>query len=92
MVISGSLGRQVALDIENMPHIQSIYIFCGNETIHEALVCKISKVMGVRTEIEPICKALQTVRENCGRVMVWITFNNVDALFMYTQLLKEAGK
>ena len=42
------------------------------------------------TDIKPICKALQIDRENCDRAMISITFNGVDALFMYTQLLKEA--
>ena len=48
------------------------------------------KVKGVFTEIESICKALQIDGENCDRAMVSISFKGIDALFMYTQLLKEA--
>ena len=89
IIVSGSLGRQVVPDFENMPQVQSIYIFCGNKAIHEEWTTKMPKVKGVFTEIEPICKALQIDGQNCDRAMVSISFNGIDALFMYTQLLKE---
>ena len=90
IIVSGSLGRQVVPDFENMPQVQSIYIFCGNKSFHEEWASKIPKVKGVFTEIEPICKALQIDGQNCDRAMVSISFKGIDALFMYTQLLKEA--
>ena len=90
MIVSGSLGRQVVAEIESKPQLEAIYVFCGNKAAHEQWASKISKVKGVYTDIKPICKALQIDRENCDRAMVSITFNGIDALFMYTQLLKEA--
>ena len=90
IIVSGSLGRLVVPGFENMPQIQSIYIFCGNKAVHEEWTCKILKVKGVFTDIEPICKSLQIDREHCDRDMVSISFKGIDALFMYTQLLKEA--
>ena len=90
IIVSGSLDRQVVLDFENMPQVQSVYIFCGNKAIHEEWASKMPKVKGVFTEIEPICKALQIDGQNCDRAMVSISFNGIDALFMYTKLLKEA--
>ena len=90
IIVSGALGRQVAPEFENMPQVQSIYIFCGNKAFHEEWTSKIPKVKGVFTEIEPICKALQIDGQNCDRAMVSISFKGIDALFMYTQLLKEA--
>ena len=90
VIVSGSLGRQVIPDFEDMPQVQSVYIFCGNKAIHEQWASKITKVKGVYTDIKPICKALQIDRENCDRAMVSISFKGIDALFMYTQLLKEA--
>ena len=90
IIVSGSLGRQVVPDFEDMPQVQSIYIFCGNKAIHEEWASKMLKVKGIFTEIEPICKALQIDGQNCDRAMVSISFNGIDALFMYTQLLKEA--
>ena len=90
IIVSGALGRQVAPDLEDMPQIQSVYIFCGKKAIHEEWASKMPKVKGVFTDIEPICKALQIDGKNCDRAMVSISFNGIDALFMYTQLLKEA--
>ena len=84
------MGRQVVPDLEDMPQVQSVYIFCGKKAIYEEWASKMPKVKGVFTEIEPICKALQIDVENCDRAMVSISFKGIDALFMYTQLLKEA--
>ena len=64
--------------------------FCGNKSAHEEWACKIQKVNGVYTNIKPICKALQIDGKNCDRAMISISFKGTDALFMYTQLLKEA--
>ncbi|CAF4651435.1 unnamed protein product, partial [Rotaria sp. Silwood2] len=40
--------------------------------------------------IDSICEALRIDRENCDRALISISFNRLDPLFMYTQLLKEA--
>ena len=90
IIVSGSLGRQVVPNFEDMPQVQSIYIFCGNKAMHEEWASKMRKVKGIFTEIEPICKALQIDGKNCDRAMDSISFKGIDALFMYTQLLKEA--
>ena len=90
IIVSGALGRLVVPDLEDMPQVQSVYIFCGNKAIHEEWSSKMPKVKGVFTEIEPICKALQIDRQNCDRAMISISFKGIDVLFMYTQLLKEA--
>ena len=90
IIVSGALGRQVVPDLEDMSQVQSVYIFCSKKAIHEEWASNMSKVKGVFTEIELICKALQIDGQNCDRAMVSISFNGIDALFMYTQLLKEA--
>ncbi|CAF4671942.1 unnamed protein product, partial [Rotaria sp. Silwood2] len=90
MIVSGSLGRQIIADIEGWPQLESVYVFCRNQAINEQWANKIYKVKGVYTKIKPICKALQLDRENCDRAMISVTFNGLDPLFMYTQLLKEA--
>ena len=90
MIASGSLGRQVVPEVESKPQLESIYVFDGNKLAHEQWTSKIPKIKGVYTEIESIYKALQIDCENCNRAMISITFNGIDALLMYTQLLKEA--
>ncbi|CAF1149735.1 unnamed protein product [Rotaria sordida] len=89
MIVSGSLGQHVIPDIEAWSQLESVYVFCRDQVAHEQWASKISKVKGVHTKIKPICKALQIDRENCDRAMISISFNGIDPLFMYTQLLKE---
>ncbi|CAF0852822.1 unnamed protein product [Rotaria sordida] len=90
MIVSGSLGQKIAPEMEAMSPLESVYVFCGNQSYHEKWANKVSKIKGVYTKIEPICKALEIDRQRCDQAMISISFNGLDALFMYTQLLKEA--
>ncbi|CAF4640501.1 unnamed protein product, partial [Rotaria sp. Silwood2] len=90
MVVSGALGQHLIPVIQECPQLVSIYIFCDNQLIHERWVKTIAKVKGVYTEIDSICEALRIDRRNCDQDMISISFNRIDSLFMYTQLLKEA--
>ncbi|CAF5138369.1 unnamed protein product, partial [Rotaria sp. Silwood1] len=73
-----------------MPQLESVYVFCRNKSHHEQWANKVPKIKGTYTKIKPICKALQIDGENCDRSMISISYNGIDALFMYTQLFKEA--
>ena len=90
LIVSGSLGRHVVPCIEAMPQLKSVYVFCDNKMLHEEWVHKIPKVKGLYTQMGPIYEALQIDIKTYDRAMIPITFKDVDALFMYTQLLKEA--
>ncbi|CAF1305276.1 unnamed protein product [Rotaria sp. Silwood1] len=90
MIVSGALAQHIIPIIQECPQLVSIYILYDNQSIHEEWAKTIPKVKGIYTQIEPICKALQIDQENCDRAMISISFNRIDPLFMYTQLLKEA--
>ena len=75
--------------IRDMPQLQSIYILCTDKSIHEEWTLNMPKVKGVHTEIELIYRALQADCKSCDRGMIPITYSDIDALFMYAQLLKE---
>ncbi|CAF3830391.1 unnamed protein product [Rotaria sp. Silwood1] len=90
MIVSGALAQHIIPIIQECPQLVSIYILCDNQSIHEEWAKTIPKVKGIYTQIEPICKALQIDRRNCDQDMISISFNRIDPLFMYTQLLKEA--
>ncbi|CAF4379756.1 unnamed protein product [Rotaria sp. Silwood2] len=90
MIVSGALGRQVAPELQVMPQLEAIYVFCGNKSYHEEWAKTIPKVKGVYTDIKPICQALEIDRQRCDQAMIPVSFNGLDPLFMYTQLLKEA--
>ncbi|CAF3454978.1 unnamed protein product [Rotaria sp. Silwood1] len=89
MIVSGSVGRHLIPEIYTWPQLNSIYIFCGKQSVHEEWAKAISKIKGVYTKIKPICKALQIDREQCDQAMISISFHGIDALFMCTPLLKE---
>ncbi|CAF4377719.1 unnamed protein product, partial [Rotaria sp. Silwood2] len=90
MIVSSALAQNLVPIIQECPQLISIYVFCVNQSIHEEWVKTIPKIKGVYTQIEPICDALQIDRINCDQNMISISFNRIDPLFMYTQLLKEA--
>ncbi|CAF4935988.1 unnamed protein product [Rotaria sp. Silwood1] len=89
MIVSGSLGPQIIPDIQAWPQLDSVYVFCDNKSVHEQWVKAIPKVRGVYTQMEAICEALKADCERCDRAMIPISFNGIDPLFMYTQLLKD---
>ncbi|CAF1290116.1 unnamed protein product [Rotaria sordida] len=90
MIVSSSLGQKFVPKMEAIPQLESVYVFCGDQSYREQWANKVPKIKGVYTKIEPICKALEIDRQRCDQAMISISFNGLDALFMYTQLLKEA--
>ncbi|CAF4986870.1 unnamed protein product [Rotaria sp. Silwood1] len=90
MIVSGALGQHLIPRIQECSQLVSIYVFCENQSIHEQWTKKMAKVKGVYRQIEQICDALQIDSRNCDQDMISISFNRIDPLFMYTQLLKEA--
>ncbi|CAF1432424.1 unnamed protein product [Rotaria sordida] len=89
MIVSGAVQLQIILEIQACPQLDSIYVYCDDQLIHEHWAIKIPKVKGVYTQIQSICEELQIDRVHCDRSMIPISFNGIDPLFMYTQLLKE---
>ncbi|CAF4751052.1 unnamed protein product, partial [Rotaria sp. Silwood2] len=51
----------------------------------------IPKVKDVYTDIKSICQALEIDRQRCDQAMIPVSFNGLDPLFMYTQLLKSSS-
>ncbi|CAF4176102.1 unnamed protein product, partial [Rotaria sordida] len=90
MIVSGSLGQKIVPEMEAMPQLESVFVFCIKQSYHEQWAKKVSKIKGVYTRIEPLCKALEIDRQQCDQAMISVSFNGLDPLFMYTQLLKEA--
>ena len=101
MIVSGSLGQSVVPLVHGIPHLNSIYVFCGDRARHEPWTKKWSKIKGVFTDIRPICDALKAAAEQCVHDSIPISFvpspsetsrgksDQLDQSFMYSQLLKE---
>ncbi|CAF1504276.1 unnamed protein product, partial [Rotaria sordida] len=63
MIVSGSLGQKRVPGMEAIPQLESVYVFCSNQSYHEQWANKVPKIKGVYTKIEPICKALEIDRQ-----------------------------
>ncbi|CAF4288888.1 unnamed protein product, partial [Rotaria sordida] len=90
LIISGSLGQHIVPKIDGWTQLDSIYVYCSNQSIHEQWAKTMPKVKAIYTAIDSICEALQIDRERCDRALIPISFRGIDASFMYTQLFKEA--
>ncbi|CAF4530279.1 unnamed protein product [Rotaria sp. Silwood2] len=90
MIVSSTLAQNIVPIIQECPQLNSIYVLCDNSSTHEKWAKTIPKIKGVYKQIEPICDAIQIDRMNCDQHTIPISFNHIDPLFMYTQLLKEA--
>jgi tetratricopeptide (TPR) repeat protein len=88
--------------IHDIPQLKSIYVFCGvNKSKYEEWSKNYVKIKGVFTEIGLICKALKQDVHQVNQDAIAISFisasdspgniqlDQLDASFMYTQLLKE---
>ena len=100
MVVSGTLGEQIVPSVHVMPQLNSIYVFCSEKLHDEQWPRNWSKVKGIFTESFSLYKALkqatyhQEQDSNSVTIMsVDVTskqsLDQLDASFMYTQLLKE---
>jgi tetratricopeptide (TPR) repeat protein len=98
MIISGHLGHHILSFIQDISQLQSIYIFCEQQTKHEEWIKEYKKVKGVFNQVDPICNALKDDVRQSEIDMVpisiisipsTINLDELDPSFMYSQLLKE---
>jgi tetratricopeptide (TPR) repeat protein len=100
MIISNSLDRQVVPAIENVSQIDSIYILSNNNLENKMNIIKWTKVKGMFSQIDELCKSLKRDTRSCEYNMISISIlrsidssnrdlNELDQSFMYSQLLKE---
>ncbi|CAF3965354.1 unnamed protein product [Adineta steineri] len=84
-----------------MPHLDSIYIFCGNKLRHQGWAQNWTKIKGVHTNIKDICQALQLAVKQCDQDTIPVSFHPINEMaslenlnqlvptFMYTQIFKD---
>ncbi|CAF1205730.1 unnamed protein product [Rotaria magnacalcarata] len=92
MIVADPLGRHLISDIEIHTWLQldSIYVLHNKPSTQKQGTQTTSKFKGVYTQIESVGEALKFDAAQCDRAMTPMSFNGIDPLFMYTQLLKEA--
>ncbi|CAF1114435.1 unnamed protein product [Adineta ricciae] len=101
VISSGYMGQELVPRIHSMARVNSIYIFCGNQTAHKQWITKWSKIKGVYNHIQPICEALRSSVKQCNQDAIPVSFvvsddmssttdlNQLEPSFMYTQLFKN---
>jgi hypothetical protein len=100
LIVSGSLGEHLVLQIEHDIKLDSIYIFCWDKVKHEQWTNRDHhhKIIGVFTDIREICDQLKEDIKHCQHESTSIqtlssqtlkVVNHLDASFMYSQLFKE---
>lgn len=78
MIISGSLGQNIVPIVHPISSIDSIFIYCGNKSLHETWVKKWSKIKGVYTNITPICEILEKIVQNYRLTSIALYYLDVD--------------
>ena len=101
MITSGALGQAAVPMAHELPHIDAIYIFCGDKKKHQQWAQRWPKIKGVFTDMTPICEALRKATQLSDQNTISMSFvpntddnmskdlNELDKSFMYTQILKE---
>lgn len=101
VIISGSLGQRTVPRIHDLSHVDSIFIFCNNKSLHETWSKEWSKIKSVSTEISTIYETvkltIQQYEQNSISINFLTTngnilnkdFNEMNPSFIFTQILKE---
>ncbi|CAF1285744.1 unnamed protein product [Adineta steineri] len=101
VIVSGSLGQHLVPKIHSIPKLDTIYIFCGDQSRHEGWAHNWTKIKGVHANIKDICQALQLNIKQSNQNSIAMSFvtvnemtstndlNQLEPTFMYTQLFKE---
>ncbi|CAF0860430.1 unnamed protein product [Didymodactylos carnosus] len=100
MIVSNDLGQQIVHLIQDIPQLESIYVFCNGRSDHESWIQQCKKVKGVFTQITYICDSINAKIRRYDNYLTTVNslfltdtpirgLNELDQSFMYSQLLKE---
>lgn len=60
LITSGSMGEQLVPLVHNLDQVHSIYVFCYNKAQHDVWAQRYKKIVGVCTDIIPICESIKS--------------------------------
>ncbi|CAF5118501.1 unnamed protein product, partial [Rotaria magnacalcarata] len=101
LLLTGTMGQQIIPLIHDISSLDSVYIFCDNKQQHEIWAKNWTKIIAVHTSIKSICESLQMGVKQLQHNDVSISvisanergsgenLNQLEASFMYSQILKE---
>lgn len=102
LIISAFSGEQLMPLIHALPQLYAIYVICSDgEGVHGEWTKEWSKIIGIYSEIESVCKILPEEMKQYNHNSIPMSFmpqeeknftinpNQLEPSFMYTQLLKR---
>ncbi|CAF2258742.1 unnamed protein product [Rotaria magnacalcarata] len=100
MIVYCTFAEQILPCINDMQQLDSIYILCNNKAQHDQWIADWSKVKSVFTQINQIYESLKQGARRCDQDSISFSIistnevanknlDQLDSLFMYTQLFKE---
>ncbi|CAF0879227.1 unnamed protein product [Adineta steineri] len=101
LIVKDTMSQQIMPLINDIPQLDSIYIFNATEIPHEQWTKRCNKIKSVHTNIDDLCQALRISIKQFSHdsiPMSFITANEIDSTgnlnqleptFMYTQIFKD---
>ncbi|CAF3531226.1 unnamed protein product [Adineta steineri] len=101
LVVKDTMFQQIMPLINDIPQLDGVYILNDIETLHEEWIKKCKKVRRIHTNINEICKGLQSDIKQYNQDSITMSFittnemastqnlNQLEPNFMYTQIFKE---
>jgi hypothetical protein len=101
LILPDTMSQQMVPLIQDIPLLDSVYIFCGSKTLKHDWSDYWKKIKGLYTQITSICEAIQASDKLCNQNNISISvisadqdgssysLDQLEPSFMYTRLLKE---
>ncbi|CAF0857907.1 unnamed protein product [Adineta steineri] len=75
LVVRDTMSQQIMLLINDIPQLDSVYIFNDIETLHDQCAKKCDKIKSIHTNIDDLCKALQIDIKQFNQDSIAMSFN-----------------
>ena len=101
LILENNIGQRLIPRIHNMPQIHAIYIFDNKQIEDAQWIRSWNKIRGIHTHTNEICQVLERSVKQFNQNNIPVSFvskeevtgdcnlNELDPLFMYTQIFKE---
>ncbi|CAF1189124.1 unnamed protein product [Adineta steineri] len=101
LIVKDTMSQQIMPLINDIPQLDSVYIFSNIKSCHEKLTKKWRKIKSAHSNIDDLCQGLQLGIKQYHQDSIAMSFittndmksagnlNQLEPTFMYTQLFKE---
>ncbi|CAF0735996.1 unnamed protein product [Adineta steineri] len=101
LVVENTIAQHIIPFINDVPQLDGVYIFSDIEILQEEWTTKCQKIKSVHSNINDLCKSLQSCIKTCNQDSIAVSFltvteidstdnlNQLEPTFMYTQIFKD---